>query len=61
MAFEGSSIERSAMMKGEMKLRFPVDLVVRRRETVEQYLKLGDPFMTEIAQHGQVLYERAVV
>ncbi|MCG3140187.1 MAG: hypothetical protein HDKAJFGB_01190 [Anaerolineae bacterium] len=37
---------------------FGMDILVRTPEQLEQRIRLGDPFMQEIAQRGKVLYER---
>lgn len=38
---------------------FGLDLIVRRPETVARRLALGDSFLAEVLDTGQVLYERA--
>ena len=37
---------------------FPLDLIVRTPEELEQRLKLGDPFLREVISQGRVIYER---
>ena len=37
---------------------FPLDIVVRTPEELEQRLKLGDPFLREVISQGRVIYER---
>jgi len=36
---------------------FPIDLLVRTPAEVGQRLRWGDPFMREVVEKGQVLYE----
>ena len=36
---------------------FPLDLLVRSREKLQERLELGDWFMREITDHGKVLHE----
>jgi predicted nucleotidyltransferase len=38
--------------------QFPVDIVVRTPEELRQALMARDPFITEIVEHGQVVYEQ---
>jgi uncharacterized protein len=37
---------------------FPMDIMVRTPEEIQQRLKMGDYFIREIIERGQVLYER---
>ena len=37
---------------------FPLDIIVRTPEELEQRLKLGDPFLREVISQGRVIYER---
>ncbi len=47
----------AAEIRLTVRAGFPLDLIVREPETVEQRVALGDPFLTEIAEKGRVLYE----
>src|SRR2546427_622185 len=38
---------------------FPVDLLVRTPEQIEQRLAMGDPFILDVTSQGKVLYEAA--
>ncbi len=58
MRFEGRARDQAARIDGELERSFPLDLLVRRPEDVERALEMGDPFMTEIVQKGEVLYAR---
>ena len=37
---------------------FPLDIIVRTPEELEQRLKSGDPFLREVISQGRVIYER---
>ncbi|MGH7494927.1 MAG: nucleotidyltransferase domain-containing protein [bacterium] len=57
-----TSVERRTADKAvEILLRvrppFPIDLLVRTPQQVQERLELGDVFMREVLEQGQVLYE----
>ena len=37
---------------------FPLDIVVRTPQEIQERIALGDPFVCEITTHGKVVYER---
>jgi len=53
--------KRTADKAVEILLRvrppFPIDLLVRTPQQVQERLELGDVFMREVVEQGQVLYE----
>ncbi len=55
--FEGKSVHKSVEIRMKLRPHFPVDLLVRTPEKVQQRLKMGDDFMREILETGKVLYE----
>ncbi|MFW6159238.1 MAG: nucleotidyltransferase domain-containing protein [Planctomycetota bacterium] len=57
MPFEGRPAEKSAEIRLAIHPSFPVDVVVRAPETVRERLEMGDPFMKDAIERGQVLYE----
>ena len=57
MPFEGRSVHQSVAMRMKLRPGFPVDLLVRRPEQVQERLVMGDDFMRSIMEEGQVLYE----
>ena len=57
MPFEGKSVPISVEMRLRLRPTFPVDLIVRTPETVQQRLEIGDAFMGDILRTGKVLYE----
>ncbi len=41
-----------------LDIPFPMDILVRTPEEIQHRLRIGDCFIQEIIQRGQVLYER---
>ena len=59
LPFEGRGAQKSAEILNRVDPRFPVDLLVRTPEQIQERLELGDFFMQEIIEKGEVLYEAA--
>lgn len=57
MDFEGSPIQQAIKISRELGLVTPLDLLVRTPEQVQERLRMEDPFMREIVERGEVLYE----
>jgi len=57
MNFEGSPIQQAIKISRELGLVTPLDLLVRTPEQIEERLRIEDPFMREIVEHGKVIYE----
>ncbi|MHC4546815.1 MAG: hypothetical protein ACYSYL_20235 [Planctomycetota bacterium] len=55
--FEGRSVDKSVEIRMKLRPQFPVDLLVRTPEKVQQRIEMGDGFMREIVEEGKVLYE----
>jgi len=55
--FEGRSVDKSVEIRMKLRPRFPIDLLVRTPEKVQQRIEMGDCFMREILEEGKVLYE----
>lgn len=54
-----SPFKRAAEISTLIRPRpFPVDIVVRTHEEMCEALVRRDPFVTDVMQHGRVLYER---
>ena len=49
--------EQAAAIRGAVDLPFPVDLLVRTPEQIEERLAMGDCFIRELLTCGKVLYE----
>ncbi len=57
LPFEGKPVDKSVEIRLRSRPQFPVDLLVRTPERVQERIKLGDSFMQEIVEKGKVLYE----
>ena len=57
MPFDGRSVEQAVQLRMDTRPQFPVDLIVRTPEMIEERLRLGDSFIREILETGKVLYE----
>jgi predicted nucleotidyltransferase len=55
--YMGKSWEMATRIRGHVEATFPLDLLVRSPEQLRERLAMGDPFLTEVVQHGKVLYE----
>jgi predicted nucleotidyltransferase len=49
---------RAGRIRSEVGAPFPMDLIVRRPETLRRRLEEGDWFLREIVAKGKVLYEK---
>jgi predicted nucleotidyltransferase len=59
MHFEGKGAHKATEILLATDPRFPIDLIVRTPEQIRTRIKLGDFFIREITQKGEVLYEAA--
>jgi len=57
MNHRGRPADQSVEIRLRLRPRFPLDLLVRSPKTVQKRLALGDSFLKEILEKGQVLYE----
>ena len=57
LPFQGKSVAKSAEILNQIDPRFPIDLLVRTPEQVQDRLEKGDYFIQEILHNGRVLYE----
>jgi predicted nucleotidyltransferase len=57
MGHEGKSWDAAARIRGTVRPRFPVDLLVRTPQKLRERLVMGDVFLREIVTRGRVLYE----
>lgn len=55
--FKGRSVDKSVEIRMKLRPLFPVDILIRTPEKVQQRIKMGDCFMREILEKGKVLYE----
>jgi len=57
MPVQGSHIDQSVEIRMAIRPSFPIDLLVRTPEKVQERLNIGDSFMRTILDKGKVLYE----
>jgi predicted nucleotidyltransferase len=57
LPFQGKNWKMASKIRKRIHPPFPVDLVVRTSEQLQQRLKQGDGFFEDITQQGKVLYE----
>ena len=57
MQFEGDPLEQAVAMLNQLNVLVPIDLLVRTPEQIQQRLAMGDRFMGDIIERGQVMYE----
>ena len=57
MPHEGKSWDQAAEIRSRLRPDFPLDLLVRSPEKLDERLELGDPLFIEIATTGRVLHE----
>jgi predicted nucleotidyltransferase len=55
--FKGRNVDKSVEIRMKLRPQFPVDILIRTPEKVQQRIKMGDCFMREIIERGKVLYE----
>jgi len=54
---EGKPWRMATAIRGRVRPTFPVDLLVRTPESIRERLEMGDNFIREIVEEGEVLYE----
>lgn len=59
MPFEGHHVYKAVEILEQTKPRFPVDLLVRTPDHVQQRLELNDYFLRDVLTKGLVLYASA--
>ena len=57
LSFEGRAVQQAVKILLAIDHHFPLDLIVRTPQTIEQRLEMGDFFIRDIMQKGHVLYE----
>ncbi len=50
-------LHKAAEIRMSVRPLFPIDLLVRTPDKVRERMQMGDGFMQEILEKGQVLYE----
>ena len=54
--FKGRNVDKSVEIRMKLRPKFPVDILIRTPEKVQQRIEMGDCFMREILEKGKVLY-----
>jgi len=57
MRHEGKNWRMATEIRGRVRPRFPLDLIVRTPDQIRERLELGDCFVKEITEKGKALYE----
>ncbi len=57
LPFEEMPVQKAIEIRREIKSPFPLDLIVRTPEQIQQRLGMGDFFIQDIIQKGHILYE----
>jgi len=55
--FEGNNALKAAEILNQTDPHFPIDLLVRKPEEIQERLELGDFFLRDILSQGKVMYE----
>ena len=56
MPHEGKTFHKAAEIQTRIRPSFPMDILVRAPDVLEQRIALGDFFLREIVQKGKILY-----
>jgi len=57
MNHKGRAVEQAARIRSSLHSTFPIDVLVRSPRKIRERLKMGDPFVRDIIEKGEVLYE----
>lgn len=57
LPFEEMPVRKAIEIRQSLPAPFPLDLIARTPEQVQQRLEMGDFFIQDIMKNGQVLYE----
>ena len=56
MPFDGRSIDESVKIRMALRPAFPLDLLIRTSEMIQERIRQGDTFLSDIMENGKVLY-----
>lgn len=59
MLFKGRNPEKATEIWMATRPKFPIDIMVRKPEEMKKRLAMGDFFLREITEKGEVLYKAA--
>lgn len=57
LPYQGKSWAKAAEIRGRVRPRFPLDLLVRTPQQVLERLEMGDSFLRDVSDRGTVLDE----
>jgi uncharacterized protein len=57
LPFEEMPVQKAIAIRQQVRSPFPLDLMARTAEQIQQRLEMGDFFIQDIMERGQVLYE----
>ncbi|BAU44087.1 nucleotidyltransferase domain-containing protein [Leptolyngbya sp. O-77] len=57
LPFEEMPVQKAIAIRQQIKAPFPLDLIARTPEQIQQRLEMGDFFIQDIMKNGRVLYE----
>jgi predicted nucleotidyltransferase len=56
MPFTGRSVDESVKIRMALRPAFPLDLLIRTSEKIQERIQQGDTFLSDIMENGKVLY-----
>jgi len=56
-SFEGGPVDTSVKIRMKLRPQFPIELLVRTPEKIQQRIEVGDSFIQNILKNGKVLYQ----
>ncbi|MBN2377849.1 MAG: nucleotidyltransferase domain-containing protein [Sedimentisphaerales bacterium] len=56
-SFTGRAVDKSVEIRMKLRPTFPVDILVRTPDKVQERINMGDNFMQDILKNGKVIYE----
>ena len=59
MPHQGRSLDQAVKISSSIEHQFPIDLIVRTPEEIEQRLQWNDFFLREVTEKGVVMYDAA--
>lgn len=57
LPFDEMPVQKAIAIRQQIESSFPLDLLVRTPEQIQQRLEMGDFFIQDIIKKGRVLYE----
>jgi uncharacterized protein len=57
LPFQEMPVQKAIAIRQQIKAPFPLDLMARTPEYIQQRLEMGDFFIQDVIQNGRVLYE----